>query len=87
MEWFLANSGRVFSLAGQHLVLAVLPMIFGLLIADPAGPVRPAEPGPAFRGGDGVLAAVHDPLAGAFHHPAHHPRDADPGPRSTWWWP
>ncbi|MCU1555024.1 MAG: transporter permease [Arthrobacter sp.] len=35
MEWFLANSGRVYSLAGQHLVLAVLPMIFGLLIAVP----------------------------------------------------
>lgn len=35
MEWFLANSGRVFGLAGQHLVLAVLPMIFGLLIAVP----------------------------------------------------
>jgi osmoprotectant transport system permease protein len=35
MEWFLANSGRVYSLAGQHLVLAVLPMIFGLLIAIP----------------------------------------------------
>lgn len=35
MEWFLANSGRVYSLAGQHLVLAVLPMVFGLLIAVP----------------------------------------------------
>ncbi|WP_427171868.1 ABC transporter permease [Arthrobacter sp. 92] len=35
MEWFLANSGRVFELAGQHLVLAVLPMILGLLIAIP----------------------------------------------------
>jgi len=35
MEWFLANSGQVFSLAGQHLVLAVLPMIFGLLISIP----------------------------------------------------
>jgi osmoprotectant transport system permease protein len=35
MEWFLANSGRVYGLAGQHLVLAVLPMIFGLLIAVP----------------------------------------------------
>lgn len=35
MEWFLANSGRVFELAGQHLVLAILPMIFGLLIAIP----------------------------------------------------
>jgi len=39
MEWFLANSGRVYSLAGQHLVLAVLPMIFGLLIAVPLAQV------------------------------------------------
>ncbi len=35
MEWFLANSGQVLSLAGQHLVLAILPMIFGLLISIP----------------------------------------------------
>jgi osmoprotectant transport system permease protein len=35
MDWFLANSAQVFSLAGQHLVLAVLPMIFGLLISIP----------------------------------------------------
>ncbi|MGO4493594.1 ABC transporter permease [Arthrobacter sp. 2YAF22_2] len=35
MEWFLANSGQVFSLAGQHLVLAILPMLFGLLISIP----------------------------------------------------
>ncbi len=35
MEWFLANSGHVFDLAGQHLVLALLPMIFGLLISIP----------------------------------------------------
>lgn len=35
MEWFLANSGQVFTLAGQHLVLAVLPMVLGLLIAIP----------------------------------------------------
>jgi osmoprotectant transport system permease protein len=35
MDWFLANSGQVFTLAGQHLVLAVLPMVFGLLIAIP----------------------------------------------------
>lgn len=39
MEWFLANSEEVFSLAGQHLVLAVLPMIFGLLIAIPLAQV------------------------------------------------
>lgn len=35
MEWFLANSGHVFELAGQHLVLAILPMMFGLLISIP----------------------------------------------------
>lgn len=35
MEWFLANREQVFTLAGQHLVLAVLPMILGLLIAIP----------------------------------------------------
>ncbi|GAA2129099.1 ABC transporter permease [Arthrobacter humicola] len=35
MEWFLANSAEVFTLAGQHLVLAVLPMIFGLVISIP----------------------------------------------------
>jgi osmoprotectant transport system permease protein len=35
MEWFLANSGEVFGLAGQHLVLAVLPMLFGLVISVP----------------------------------------------------
>ncbi|MCU1547614.1 MAG: transporter permease [Arthrobacter sp.] len=35
MDWFLANSGQVFTLAGQHLVLAVLPMAFGLLISIP----------------------------------------------------
>lgn len=35
MEWFLANSGYVFGLAGQHLVLAILPMVFGLLISIP----------------------------------------------------
>ena len=35
MEWFLANRAEVFSLAGQHLVLAILPMVFGVLIAIP----------------------------------------------------
>jgi osmoprotectant transport system permease protein len=35
MEWFLANSGYVFTLAGQHLVLAVLPMVLGLVISIP----------------------------------------------------
>lgn len=35
MEWFLANSGMVLGLAGQHLVLAVIPMVLGLVIAIP----------------------------------------------------
>jgi osmoprotectant transport system permease protein len=35
MEWFLANSGQVFELAGQHLVLAILPMAVGLLLSIP----------------------------------------------------
>lgn len=35
MEWFLANSSMVLDLAGQHLVLALLPMLFGLLISIP----------------------------------------------------
>lgn len=35
MEWFLANSGMVLGLAGQHIVLAVIPMILGLLISVP----------------------------------------------------
>lgn len=35
MEWFLANSGRVFELAGQHLVLAIVPMVLGLALSIP----------------------------------------------------
>ncbi|MFJ4168251.1 ABC transporter permease [Paenarthrobacter sp. NPDC089714] len=35
MQWFLANTGMVFGLAGQHLVLAVIPMVLGLLISVP----------------------------------------------------
>lgn len=35
MEWFLANSGMVIGLAGQHLVLALLPMLLGLLVSIP----------------------------------------------------
>jgi osmoprotectant transport system permease protein len=35
MEWFLANREQVFTLAGQHLVLAVVPMILGLVISIP----------------------------------------------------
>ncbi|WP_087874384.1 ABC transporter permease [Arthrobacter globiformis] len=35
MEWFLANSSMVFERAGQHLVLALVPMVLGLLISVP----------------------------------------------------
>lgn len=35
MEWFLANSGMVMGLAGQHLVLALIPMVLGLAISIP----------------------------------------------------
>jgi osmoprotectant transport system permease protein len=35
MEWFLANSGMVLGLAGQHLVLALIPMVLGLVISIP----------------------------------------------------
>jgi osmoprotectant transport system permease protein len=37
MEWFLANSGTVFQRAGEHLVLALIPMVLGLLISVPLG--------------------------------------------------
>jgi len=35
MEWFLDNTDLVFGLAGKHMVLAVIPMILGLLISIP----------------------------------------------------
>lgn len=35
MEWFLANIGPVLDLSRQHLALAILPMVFGLLISIP----------------------------------------------------
>lgn len=35
MEWFLANSGMVLERAGQHLVLALVPMVLGLVISIP----------------------------------------------------
>ncbi|MDP9997681.1 MULTISPECIES: ABC transporter permease [Pseudarthrobacter] len=35
MEWFLANSGMVLERAGQHIVLALVPMVLGLLISIP----------------------------------------------------
>jgi osmoprotectant transport system permease protein len=35
MDWFLANIGMVAGLAAQHMVLALVPMIVGLLISIP----------------------------------------------------
>jgi osmoprotectant transport system permease protein len=35
MDWFLANSGMVLERAGQHLVLALVPMVLGLGISIP----------------------------------------------------
>jgi osmoprotectant transport system permease protein len=35
MDWFLSNSGTVLERAGQHLVLALIPMVLGLLISLP----------------------------------------------------
>ncbi|MFJ5860650.1 ABC transporter permease [Pseudarthrobacter sp. NPDC092439] len=35
MEWFLANSSMVLERAGQHMVLAIIPMVLGLLVAVP----------------------------------------------------
>ena len=39
MDWFLANSPMVFERAGQHLVLALVPMVLGLLISIPLAQV------------------------------------------------
>ncbi|WP_254703248.1 ABC transporter permease [Pseudarthrobacter sp. C4D7] len=35
MEWFLANTGMILERGGQHLVLALVPMVLGLIIAIP----------------------------------------------------
>ncbi|WP_334171106.1 ABC transporter permease [Sinomonas sp.] len=35
MEWAIANAGRIASLAGQHLVLAIVPLVLGLVISLP----------------------------------------------------
>ena len=44
MDWFLANSGMVFERAGQHLVLALVPMVLGLLISIPLAQVSRRHP-------------------------------------------
>lgn len=33
MDWFLANSTDILTLAGQHFVLVVLPMVLGLMVS------------------------------------------------------
>ncbi|ALV42741.1 ABC transporter permease [Pseudarthrobacter sulfonivorans] len=44
MEWFLANSGMVMGLAGQHLVLALIPMVLGLVISIPLAQLARTHP-------------------------------------------
>lgn len=35
MEWAVANAARILSLTGQHLVLALVPLVLGLIISLP----------------------------------------------------
>lgn len=35
MDWFLSNSGMVMERAGQHLILALIPMVLGLVLSIP----------------------------------------------------
>ncbi|MDQ0144810.1 ABC transporter permease [Pseudarthrobacter niigatensis] len=35
MDWFLANTGMILERGGQHLVLALVPMLLGLIISIP----------------------------------------------------
>lgn len=44
MEWFLANSGMVLERAGQHMVLALVPMILGLVISIPLAQLARIHP-------------------------------------------
>jgi osmoprotectant transport system permease protein len=44
MEWFLANSSMVMGLAGQHLVLALIPMVLGLVISIPLAQLARTHP-------------------------------------------
>jgi len=44
MEWFLSNSGMVMGLAGQHLVLALIPMVLGLVISIPLAQLARINP-------------------------------------------
>ncbi|WP_104042452.1 ABC transporter permease [Arthrobacter sp. ZGTC412] len=44
MEWFLANSGMVLERAGQHMVLALVPMVLGLAISIPLAQLARQHP-------------------------------------------
>ena len=44
MDWFLANSGMVMERAGQHLVLALIPMVLGLVISIPLAQLARMHP-------------------------------------------
>ena len=44
MEWFLANSGMVLERAGQHIVLALVPMVLGLVISIPLAQLARIHP-------------------------------------------
>ncbi|WP_255767947.1 ABC transporter permease [Pseudarthrobacter sulfonivorans] len=44
MEWFLANSGMVLERAGQHIVLALIPMVLGLVISIPLAQLARIHP-------------------------------------------
>jgi len=44
MQWFLANSGMVLERAGQHMVLALVPMVLGLVVAIPLAQLARQHP-------------------------------------------
>ena len=44
MEWFLANSGMVLERAGQHMVLALEPMVLGLVVSIPLAQLARQHP-------------------------------------------
>lgn len=44
MEWFLANSTMVLERAGQHMVLALIPLVLGLLISVPLAQLARRHP-------------------------------------------
>ena len=44
MDWFLSNSGMVLERAGQHLLLALIPMVLGLVISIPLAQLARMNP-------------------------------------------